>query len=135
MMIKTDMIWIATAVLIYPDTLPRKYVSELQIEKEVARLFDTRITPIMVTKHLVSWEDRQADRVDPRRGGSRNRYLFQTENGTKPSGEGKFRLYKQADGQYDGWEKTGRICPDAESIPSNFHYLVEWYKAQYFPDK
>jgi hypothetical protein len=133
-MIKMDMIWVAAATLIYPETSSRRMVSESQIENQVARLFDTKITPIMIEKHLVSWEDRQADRSDPSRGGSRNRYLFRSINGMKPSSEGKFRLYKRADGQYDGWDKTGRICPEIDAIPENLQYLLEWYNTRYFPN-
>jgi hypothetical protein len=132
-MIKMDMIWIAAATLIYPKTLSRQLVSESQIEEQVYRLFKSKITPFMVSKHLVSWEDRQADQENPRRGGSRNRYLFRTMDGVSPSGAGSFRLYKQIDSKYDGWEKTGRICPELEDFPGEYHYLIKWYSEHYYP--
>jgi hypothetical protein len=137
MTIKMDMIWIATALLLYPETSPRRLISEGDIEKEVVRLFgeDSISISIMIAKHLVSWEDRQADKNNPRRGGSRNLYLFRTKNGIEPSSEGKFRLYKIIDSRYDGWEKTSRISPEQESIPVEFHYLLEWYKSQYYPTR
>ena len=131
-MIKMDMIWIATAKLIYPQTSPSVLVSRRQIEQEVAKLFGKTITPIMVEKHLVSWEDRQADRLHPARGGSRNRYLFRTIDGVSPFKDGRFRLYKQVDSKYDGADKTGRVHPELEGIPEQYHDLVEWYESEYF---
>lgn len=131
-MIKMDMIWIAAAMLIYPDTSSRKLITARQIENQVLSFFNTQITPIMIIKHLVSWEDRDADRSNPSRGGSRNRYLFRSINGTQPSREGKFRLYKSNDLQFDGWDKTGRICPEIDSIPEELRYLFKWYYSCYF---
>jgi hypothetical protein len=131
-MIKMDMIWIAAASLIYPELTSRRLLTETQIKEQVYRLCKTKITPIMVSKHLVSWEGRQADTGNPRRGGSRNRYLFRTTNGKNPSGAGSYRLYKQIDSQYDGWEKTGRMCPEYEDIPDEYHYLIGWYNRHYY---
>ncbi len=130
-MIKMDMIWIATAKLIYPNTYSSKLVSLGSIEQGVSRIFNARITPIMVDKHLVSWEDRQADKAIPARGGSRNRYLFKTEDGISPSGNGDFRLYKDKDGKHDGKDKTGRTRPELGDIPQEYHYLIEWYDDKY----
>lgn len=131
-MIKMDMIWIATALLIHPNVSPTRLVTNSLIENKIWSLFGTKITPVMLEQHLVSWEDRQADKWNPKRGGSRNRYLFRTIDGLSPSGIGDFRLYKKADSKYDGLDKTGRICPELEKIPAAYHYLVEWYKKNYY---
>jgi hypothetical protein len=132
-MIKMDMIWIAVATLLYPATSPKTMVTRRQIENKVDNLFGDNIMPVMIERHLVSWVDRQADKAQPSRGGSRNRYLFRTIDGTSPSEMGDFRLYKQMDNQYDGWDKTGRTCPDPTSIPVEYHYLIDWYKTDYYP--
>ena len=131
-MIKMDMIWIATATLIHPNTSPNHLVTRTQIEDKVANLFEIKITPIMISRHLVSWKDRDADKYNPKRGGSRNRYLFKTVDGMNPSTDGDYRLYKKYDGQFDGQDKTGRIYPIASEIPSKYQYLIDWYKSQYF---
>lgn len=133
-MIKMDMVWVATAKLIHPGISSSVLVARNEIQQEVARLFGEKITPVMIEKHLVSWEDRQADRTYPKRGGSRNRYLFRTEDGVSPSGDGDFRLYRQSDAEYDGIDKTGRIHPEIDAIPERYHYLMEWYQSEYFPD-
>ena len=131
-MIKMDMIWIATAKLIYPRTSPSILVSQREINREITKLFDVSISRVMLEKHLVSWEDRQADRVIPTRGGSRNRYLFRTKDGLSPSKDGNFRLYKQIDSKYDGVDKIGRTHPESSNIPEKYHSLIEWYEAKYF---
>jgi len=130
-MIKMDMIWVATAKLIFPATSPSRLVSRMEIEQEVSRLFNAKITPVMVEKHLVSWEDRQADTAVKTRGGSRNRYLFRTTDGLLPSKDGDFRLCKQMDGKYDGVDKTERTNPEISDILEKYHYLVEWYESIY----
>jgi len=134
-MTKMDMIWIATASLIYPEINTKKLVTRNQIELEVAKLFGASITPIMIEGHLVSWEDRQADKKEMTRGGSRNRYLFKTLNGKKPAQNGKFRLYKQIDTIFDGWDKTGPSAPVPTNIETRYQYLLEWYKGLYFNSK
>jgi hypothetical protein len=126
-----DMIWVAVASLLHPITTESTTVTRGQIESQVLELFGTSITPVMIEKHLVSFEDRQADKANPRRGGSRNRYLFRTENGRTPSRQGRFRLYKQADSTHDGWEKTGPTHPEPSAIEPEYRPLIEWYKAQY----
>jgi len=130
-MIKMDMIWVATAKLIYPEIACSYLVSQKAIEQEVSRLFGVRITPVMLKKHLVSWEDRQADRTIPARGGSRNRYLFRTSDGLSPSPDGDLRLCKKIDSKYDGIDKTGRTCPEPDRIPEEYHYLIKWYESEY----
>jgi hypothetical protein len=130
-MIKMDMIWIATALLIYPNVSPTQLVTRSQIENKIRNLFRTEITPIMLEVHLVSWEGRQADTGNPTRGGSRNRYLFRTIDGSSPSGIGNFRLYKKLDSKYDGWDKTARVCPVKKDIPTSYHYLVDWFLEHY----
>jgi len=131
-MTKMDKIWISTAVLIQPNTANNVTVAENQIIQEIKSRFQTTITPIMLTKHLVSWEDRQADKNNSARGGSRNRYLFRTVSGTNPSGGGNFRLYKRADSQHDGWDKTGPTCPQKHKIDPQYHQLVDWYLKNYY---
>ena len=130
-MTKMDMIWVAVASLLHPETAESRTVTRSQIESEVLKVFGTTLTPVMIEKHLVSFEDRLADKADPRRGGSRNRYLFRTEIGNLPSRQGRFRLYKLADSKHDGWEKSGPTHPDPNSINPEFRSLIEWYKALY----
>ena len=79
----------------------------------------------------MSWENRQADKTNPARGGSRNRYLFRTEDGVSPSEYGDFRLYKDTDSLHDGKDKTGRINPELNEIPEEYHYLIDWYNNKY----
>ena len=134
-MIKMDMIWIAAASLLYPDISQLHLVSRQNIEAQVWRLFSARFTPVMIEQHLVSWVDRQADKNQPNRGGSRNRYLFKTLDGVSPSKKGDFRLYKRVDEGYDGWDKTGRIRPDIDTIPSEFRHLFEWFETHYYLDR
>lgn len=131
-MTKMDMIWIAVAGLLHPEPSSSKTVTRSQIEAEVLRLFGASITPVMIEKHLVSWEKRQADKADPRRGGSRNRYLFKTGDGATPSRDGTFRLYKAADAGHDGRDKGGPTHPDPQSIDAGYRHLVSWYEQHYF---
>ncbi len=78
-------------------------------------------------------EDRMADKDQPQRGGSRNRYLFRTSNGNTPSRDGRFRLYKLADAKHAGWEKTGPTHPDPAVIALEYKHLLDWYKREYAP--
>lgn len=96
------------------------------------RLFGASITPVMIDKHLVSWEDRQADKTDPACGGSRNRYLFKTGNGVTTSPDGRFRLYKASDGEHDGQDKDGPTHPNPESVDPEYRHFLSWYEEQYF---
>jgi hypothetical protein len=132
-MIKMDRIWVATASLIYPDTSADHLVTSEAILQEINRLFPTQITPVMITRHLVSWVDRQAHQAHPSRGGSRNRYLFRTRDGRTPSGQGDLRLYKEIDSQFDGIDKIGRVRPEENQIPAKYHILLEWHNNEYFP--
>ncbi|MEX2720360.1 MAG: hypothetical protein Q6362_002940 [Candidatus Wukongarchaeota archaeon] len=130
-MTKMDKIWVATASLIYPDVNCKKCISESQITSQVTEMFNTKITPIMLRVHLVSSMDRMADKKNPARGGSRNRYMFRTNDGIRPYHKGNFRLYKSKDGQYDGWEKVGKTCPRKGDVDKEFHHLIEWYENNY----
>ncbi len=130
---KMDRIWLAVAQLIYPDSSKQVLVNYSQIIQQINSLEPLiQIHPIMVSHHLVSWVDRQADATNPKRGGSRNRYLFRTDDGIKPScdSSGKYRLYKKDDGCYDGWDKTSKTCPDRKKFP--FPELLDWYNETYF---
>ena len=134
-MSKMDKIWVALANLIYQtrQTSQNVLFTIRDILREVQRLFPgTDITPVMLEKHLVSWEDRMADKKFPARGGSRNRYLFRTDNGVTPSASGNFRLYKQVDTPYDGWEKTGKTCPNPNDVLPQYRNLISWYQNQYY---
>lgn len=128
-----DMIWVAVANMIHPITASSKTVTRGEIEAQVSELFGATLKPVMIERHLVSWEDRQANKTLPRRGGSRNRYLFKTSDGHTPARDGRFRLYKAADGTHDGWEKVGRTCPDREAVADDHRHLVDWYETRYFP--
>ncbi len=131
-MIKMDMIWVAISSLLYPETRAAKTVSLEEIRAQVKELFNISINPIMVERHLISSEGRQADKKRLRRGGSRKRYLFRTIDGFMPSREGGFRLYKRCDATYDGWEKTGPIHPESSAVARKYQYLIEWYQFNYF---
>lgn len=130
-MTKMDMVWVAVASLLHPDTNASKTVTRAEIDREVSKLFGAPLTAVMIERHLVSSEDRMADRDQPQRGGSRNRYLFRTSNGTTPARDGRFRLYKTTDATYDGWEKTGPTHPDPAAISLEYKPLIEWYEREY----
>ena len=130
-MTKMDMIWIAVANLLHPHTSASRTVTRTDIEKEVSRLFDASLTTVMIERHLVSSVDRMADKDQPKRGGSRNRYLFRTASGSTPTQEGRFRLYKNVDSPYDGWEKTGPTHPDPAAVSPEYKPLIEWYLGAY----
>ena len=123
-MTKMDMVWVATANILYPHTEATLTVTKSQIDAEVNNLFGTSITPVMIRKHLVNSVDRMADKDQPQRGGSRNRYLVQI-------GE-EFRLYKRIDAATDAWEKNGPTHPDRPKIDQKFIHLIEWYEERYY---
>lgn len=123
-MTKMDMVWVATANLLYPNTPESFTVTRSQIEEEVVSLFNESITPVMIERHLVNSVDRMADKDQPQRGGSRNRYLVR--NGDE------FRLYKRTDTPTDAWEKTGRTHPGRTKIDQQFFDLIDWYESSYF---
>lgn len=129
---KMDSIWVATAFLIHPDSSQNHLVTFSQIINKIKDLFGLDITPVMIHKHLVSWEDRMRSVKNPNIGGSRNRYLFKTVDGIHPTSNGNFRLYKISDTQYDGSGKTGKTHPEITDIPDAYHYLIEWYQELYF---
>jgi hypothetical protein len=130
-MTKMDMIWVAVGNMLYPDTSSSITVTRSQIEAHVAKFFGAKITPVMIERHIVSSEDRQADKSNPRRGGSRNRYLFRSSDDRTPSRDGRFRLYKISDAKHDGWEKSGPTHPDTLAVEDEYRYLIEWYVSQY----
>ena len=130
-MTKMDMVWIAVANLLHPRTSDSNTLTRADIEREVTRLFGAELTAVMIERHLVSSEDRMADKNQPQRGGSRNRYLFRTSTGATPSRDGRFRLYKLSDSSHDGWEKTGPTHPNPSAIPPEFKPLIEWYEREY----
>jgi hypothetical protein len=127
-----DKIWIATASLLYPNLNANKLIAATQIRQQVQKLFGTEVSTSLMA-HLVSWKDRNLDKLSPSRGGSRNRYLFQTSDGARPSHEsgGGYRLYKSADAQFDGAGKDGRNCPGVGNIPNEYDYLRTWYLDDY----
>ena len=124
-MTKMDMVWIAVATLIRPETASSVAVSKDDIDQRVYALFQTHITPVMITRHLVNSIDRQADTRNPRRGGSRNRYLVM-------NADGRFRLYKKSDQHTDAIDKTGPFHPSVENIDREFEELVSWYLTSYY---
>lgn len=123
-MTKMDMVWISVASLIHPELSNDITVSEENIHSTVSELFGETITPIMITRHLVNSVNRQADVAKPSRGGSRNRYLFQNE-------QGRYRLYKSTDHPTDALQKTGPTCPVIDNIPEQFRILIDWYQNDY----
>lgn len=130
-MTKMDMIWIAVASLIAPNTSSGQTVTRQAIQARVDELFGESVTPVVIDRHLVSSVDRQADRTIPARGGSRNRYLFRTIDGVSPSNRGNFRLYKTGDAQYDGHEKTGKTLPEVAAVSTEHQHYLEWYLTKY----
>ena len=123
-MTKMDMVWVATANLLHPATTTTPTLTRGQIEAEVDTLFGETITPVMIERHLVNSVDRMADKDQPQRGGSRNRYLVRVGD--------RYRLYKRTDSQTDAWEKTGPTHPNSESIDHQYVHLVDWYEQSYF---
>lgn len=121
-MTKMNMVWVAVAKLLYPNT--DSTVTKDDIDTLVYELFQTNITPVMIHSHLVSYIDRQADKNNLQRGGSKNRYLFKENND-------RFRLYKKSDEDQDGWDKNGPYCPSINAVPSEYQYLVTWYDTVY----
>ncbi len=130
-MTKMDMIWIAAASLLYPSTSSKRTITRKAIQGRVTELFGVSITPVVVERHLVSSVDRQADKGQPSRGGSRNRYLYRTHDGITPSLSGNFRLYKTADTPHDAHEKTGKTLPEVEMVAAEYQHFLHWYTAQY----
>ena len=126
-----DMAWVAVATLLHPETTSSRTVSRSDIEAQVSKLFGVSLAPVIIERHLVSTVDRMADKDQPRRGGSRNRYLFRTSDGKGPSQDGRFRLYKHIDSGHDGWEKTGPTHPKQSAIPFEHKHLVDWYTQDY----
>ena len=123
-MTKMDMVWVAVALLVHPRVEASVVVEKSQIDSKVLELFGETITLVMIDKHLVNSEDRQADRANPSRGGSRNRYLVRGERGS-------FRLYKQRDAESDAWDKTGPTHPHPHKTDPEYRYLVTWYQNEY----
>ncbi len=121
---KMDMVWIAVASLIHPEVNMRITVGKEDIDRMVQELFKKIIIPVMINRHLVNSEDRQADVFNPQRGGSRIRYLYRDD-------VGRFRLYKNIDHNSDGWEKTGRTCPEPDNVTGEFRHLIDWYRSNY----
>jgi len=122
-MTKMNMVWIAVAKLLHSHSV--RSVTESDIKRLVEGLFGAEITPVMINVHLVASEDRQADKANPWRGGSRNRYLSRAS-------DGRFRLYKKSDELHDGFDKTGPTHPPVDSLPDEYKYLVSWYENEYF---
>ena len=123
-MTKMNMVWIATAKCIYPNTQSAKTVPKEDIQEKVADLFGAKITPAMITRHLVNSVDRQANPKNNREGGSRNRYLVKDE-------KNRFRLYKRSDSSSDGVEKDGPCCPLRDQVGTEFNFLITWYWSNY----
>ena len=137
---KMDMIWVVTALEIYPEINSIKIISKGTIIDKVKEIWGDKIFDTMINTHLVSWKDRDCDKKQPTRGGSRKRYLFKTKDGHTPDSYGKFRLYKRKDNKYDGVDKTGPFHPEKEKIEKTFpigniepETLIRWYKEEYYP--
>lgn len=123
--------WIATASLLHPSTVSENLVSLSEIQLRHQKLFGTPLTQSL-EQQLISWKRRYADNRTPTQGGSRNRYLFRTSDGRTPDPNGRFRLYKLSDSQYDGMDKSsGPTCPRLHEVQEEFRYLVDWYIATY----
>ena len=134
-MTKMDMIWVATAELIHPNTDSAYTVSRHQIEQKIRGLFGADVVRVMIEKHLVSFVPRMADKGYPPQGGSRNRYLFRTTNGFDPDEDGNYyRLSKEQDRQFDGRDKTGKLRPERDDLEEEFHYLLDWHEKEYYSD-
>lgn len=123
-MTKMDMVWVAVASLLHPRTGAGVFVRKARIDARVLELFGESVPPVLITHHLVNSVDRQADQVQPSRGGSRNRYLFRDESGG-------YRLYKNVDGNSDAWEKNGPTHPDANNVDAEYADLLTWYENDY----
>ncbi|MDI9576973.1 MAG: hypothetical protein QM398_02415 [Thermoproteota archaeon] len=53
------------------------------------------------------------------------RMLYRMPNAT-------VRLFKEKD-YYHPSREDGKRCPDSLEIPQKYHYLIEWYKKEYYP--
>jgi hypothetical protein len=126
-MTKMDKTWISVTSLIYPETDSKTGVLSKEVASKMVSMFGTKADSSYLNTHLVSFKDKQCDKNDTSRGGSRNRYLFKTI-------DGKIRLYKNMDMEFDGWDKSGKICPKKEDINSEYHHLLDWYRNQYYSD-
>lgn len=123
--------WVATASLLYPFISSEKLVTRDQIRRKYLDLFGETLSQNL-EQHLISWKDRNADKGMPTRGGSRNRYLFKTNDAVTPDSDGRFRLYKLSDSDFDGVDKSlGPTCPAREEVLDEFHYLIDWYVGNY----
>lgn len=122
-MIKMDMTWIVVAKSIHSGQATSMSASE--IIRGVQEEFGEKIHHAMIG-NLTGSKDRQAKKSYRPSGGSRNRYLSEES-------KGRFRLYKETDGPRDGKDKIRRSCPRPDALPQEYHYLVEWYKSEYFP--
>ena len=127
-----DKVWVATATLLYSNLSDDKLVSMAEIRRQVVGLFGNEVSPSLIS-HLVSWKKKNLDKISPSRGGSRNRYLFRTQDSSTPSyeGGGGYRLYKLADRRFDGEGKDGPICPRVDGIQDDCLYLRTWYLEDY----
>lgn len=123
-MTKMDMVWVAVASLLHPRSSGTALVTKRQIDARVQELFGVSITPVMITKHLVASEPRQADHSNPNRGGSRNRYLVR-------DARGDFRLHKTSDTAHDATDKNGPTHPAAAAVGAEYAYLIAWYESEY----
>jgi hypothetical protein len=120
---KMNMVWVAVASLLYPRVNGSALVSKQEIDAKVLELFGQSITPVMITKHLVSSEPRQADYSDPNRGGSRNRYLVRDVDG--------YRLHKRSDIARDAPDKIGPTHPSPDAVEDGYRHLIAWYESEY----
>ena len=123
-MTKMDMIWIAVATMLYPETGSDFAFNKADIDETVMKMFGVSVTPVMISSHLVNSVDRQVDSETGTRGGSRKRYLAKNS-------DGRFRLYKLSDSGSDGWDKSGATHPESSKIETRFKHLVDWYVNEY----
>ena len=52
------------------------------------------------------------------------RILYQVDRG-------QYRLFKDGKDDYHPYRECGKIMPKKDDVPTNYHYLVDWYENHY----
>jgi len=112
-----DEVWIATALLHYEN--PSR--NDFSVKEIVARVSQEALHETLrpgvrahISQHCVA-------NLLPNPG--RYRILFATGKGTR-------RLFREGDTSHPD-RRDGKITPDRESIPKQYHSLLDWYHSTY----
>jgi hypothetical protein len=112
-----DEVWIAAALL-QKENPNRNSFSQSEIIQRVAdnKIFGHIRPGIMVhvAAHCVA-------NKKPNPGNYRMLYAIEGN---------RRRLFKESD-DFHEWRTGGKITPNYEDIPSEYHYLIDWWKNEY----